>query len=191
MTQHAEHVVLVNSLNEKLGLADKATVHTEDTPMHRAFSLFLFNARGELLIQQRSFAKKTWPGAWSNSCCGHPQDGESFEAAAARRLSFELGIEAKPESAHIIVPDYTYRYARYGVVEHEFCPILVMFKDAVPQPNPDEVAAFEWMDWREFQALMAAPNDFSEWCVEETHLLSQNKKFLDLFDQHVALVSEN
>ena len=92
MHTEEEHVVLVDENNVVLGTTPKATVHTDNTPLHRGFSVFLFNDKNELLLQQRSHLKKTWPLAWSNSCCGHPALNESNEDAVKRRVQFELGI---------------------------------------------------------------------------------------------------
>ena len=86
-----EEVVLVNDHDVPIGTAPKATVHSQETPLHRGFSVFLFNQYGELLLQKRAFGK-TFAGLWSNSCCGHPRKEESYEEAAKRRLKEELSI---------------------------------------------------------------------------------------------------
>src|SRR5438067_12237108 len=88
-----EEVVLVNEQNEPVGTSEKLVTHNSQTPLHRGFSVFLFNTNGELLLQQRSSKKKTWPLVWSNSCCGHPQLNETSIDAAKRRLRHELGIK--------------------------------------------------------------------------------------------------
>ncbi len=176
-----EQVVLVDAQNRELGLADKATVHTSNTPMHRAFSLFMFNSRGQLLLQQRAKSKKTWPGVWSNSVCGHPLPDESFTAAIKRRAYYELGLPISESSIEMIVPDYTYRYEYKGVVEHEFCPVFVVQTDAKPKANADEVAATRWVDWADFVAETKQPNTYSEWCVEETGLLEKNPAFRQFY----------
>lgn len=180
-----EHVVLVDEQNNKLGLADKYEVHTHQTPLHRAFSLFMFNTNGELLLQQRADSKKTWPNVWSNSVCGHPADGESFEAAAKRRADYELGIELGVSDIHMILPDYRYRYEHLGVVENEFCPVLVAFGKYIPSPNPNEVQAVRWVRWAEFLNELSKPNKYSEWCQEEAELLSKNDVFNKLYADHV------
>jgi len=90
-----ELVVLVDDADTEIGTMPKSEVHTLDTPLHRAFSLFLFRkSDGKLLLQQRSHAKKTWPLVWSNTCCGHPGPGEERIDAVARRLGRELGMQA-------------------------------------------------------------------------------------------------
>ena len=167
-----ELVVLVDEQDRPQGTVPKAGLHTGDTPLHRAFSLFIFNAAGELLLQQRSTKKVAFPLVWSNSCCGHPLPDESYQNAASRRAAFELGLQGlKPE---IAVPHYVYRAEMQGIVENEFCPVLTAVTDKEPVPNPDEVEAFRWIGWKEWvQEVTDHPERYSPWCVEETTLLEE------------------
>ncbi|HLA96454.1 MAG TPA: isopentenyl-diphosphate Delta-isomerase, partial [Pyrinomonadaceae bacterium] len=141
-------VVLVDESDRVIGSALKREVHHSQTPLHRGFSVFLFNGRGELLLQQRALTKQTWPGIWSNSCCGHPMPDETVEAAAERRLKFELGLSNI--DLMIALPDFRYRAEKDGVIENEFCPVLFGFTDQQPRVNPDEVEAVRWIDWKQF-----------------------------------------
>ena len=125
-----EYVVLVDKYNNLLRVAPKLESHHHNTPLHRGFSLFLFNERGELLLQQRSSRKKTWPLVWSNSCCGHPMLDESSLEAAKRRLDYELGIS--DADIFEIVPDFRYKVELNGIVENEICPILVGIHRLIP-----------------------------------------------------------
>lgn len=186
-----EHVVLVSEQDEELGLAEKATVHTTETPLHRAFSLFLFNSKGELLLQQRAHHKKTWPGIWSNSVCGHPQRGESYTAAAQRRLSFELGLDIPASEIHMMLPNYRYRYEHKGVIENEFCPVMAVFADVEPKPNPEEVAETRWIPWQQFLSDIQQDNEYSEWCVEEAQLLQEKPEFRNLLEDFTRQPSGN
>jgi len=170
-----EHVVLVDDDNTPMGTARKRDVHHAATPLHRGFSVFLFDRRGQTLLQQRSFRKPTWPGAWSNACCGHPQLHEPTLDAMHRRLEEELGL-ANVELT-VLLPDYRYRFARNGIVENEFCPVAVGVTDAGLQPNPDEVQALRWKPWAAFLAETTREHDYSEWCVEEAHLLANDPAF--------------
>lgn len=170
--ENEERVVLVDEHNQPIGTAPKDQVHSAHTPLHRAFSVFLFNPAGLLLLQQRSFHKKTWPGEWSNSCCGHPLPGESIEEAARRRLALELGLYEV--DLQIALPDYRYRAEKDGVVENEICPVLIGFTGQSPRPNPEEVAAVEWVDWETFlAAIKNGTRALSPWCREEALLLHE------------------
>lgn len=175
-----EVVVLVDEDNKVRGTAPKSSVHTAETPLHRAFSLFLFDRKGRLLLQQRSLSKKTWPGVWSNSVCGHPGLDESNVDAAKRRLSHELRMGA----THIeeLAP-YRYCFTRDGVMENEICPIIVGLTLDQPNPNGDEVEATRWVPWQEFLAeIRAHPGTYSEWCEEEAEILDASPRFHELLE---------
>lgn len=88
-----EHVVLLDEQDKPSGTLEKYAAHTLNTPLHLAFSCWLFNKDGQLLVTRRSLSKKAWPGVWTNSVCGHPQQGETTEEAIIRRCRFELGVE--------------------------------------------------------------------------------------------------
>ncbi|PIT89137.1 MAG: isopentenyl-diphosphate Delta-isomerase [Candidatus Levybacteria bacterium CG10_big_fil_rev_8_21_14_0_10_36_7] len=177
-----ENVVLVDEENKILGIMPKSEVHQKGTPLHRAFSIFVFNEYGELLLQQRSSKKKTWPLVWSNSCCGHPQIDESNIDAARRRLFDELGI--KLDVIEEVSP-YRYKFSRDGIMENEICPILVGFvnKSTFIKVNSDEVENIRWVKWSDWlKDVEKKFNGYSPWCIEETFILSKNKKFKQLLD---------
>jgi len=169
-----ELVVLVDENNNEIGTAPKDTVHTKNTPLHRAFSLFFFNSKKELLLTRRADTKKTFPGVWTNSVCGHPGPGEKVIEAAKRRLYDELGITGVEVKE---VSPYRYRFAdKNGIVENEICPILVAFSDANPKVNPEEVDEWEWMDWKEFLAeIQNNPDKYSPWSINEAAILKKLK----------------
>lgn len=169
-----EEVVLVDEKNRVLGTMPKAEAHHAKTPLHRGFSLFLFNEQGELLLQQRSHEKKTWPGIWSNSCCGHPALNESNTDAAKRRLAFELGMGA---AAVEEAAPYRYQFEHLGIRENEICPILIGRTTGEPRPNPAEVAATRWMNWEEFLTdTKKHPDAYAPWCVEEAAILASGSR---------------
>ncbi len=158
-----ELVVLVDELNQEIGTLPKAEIHSDHTPLHRAFSVFLFNDQNEVLLQQRSVLKKTWPLMWSNSCCGHPLPGEKTEDAIRRRVQFELGI-SKIEGLHEVLPDFRYRAERGGIVENEICPVWVGNTTQNPLLNSAEVEAYRWWDWNAFVSeIEQFPERYSEW----------------------------
>jgi len=174
-----EEVVLVDEENRVLGTTPKASVHGATTPLHRGFSTFVFNRAGELLLQQRSREKKTWPLVWSNSVCGHPALNESNVDAAKRRLAFELGMHAAFIEE---VSPYRYQFVRFDVMENENCPILVGFSAEQPRINPEEVEAIRWISCEEFlKEIKDKPGTYSEWCEEEVQILASHPRFLELY----------
>lgn len=180
-----ELVILVDSNNNTIGTAPKSKVHTANTPLHRGFSVFLFNSLGELLLQQRSKRKKTFPLVWSNTCCGHPGVGETAEDAARRRLKEELDIKA--DTVHMILPDYRYRAEMNGLVENELCPVIVAFSDQKPSFNTAEVENIRWIPWKQFiHQAKHSPEKYSPWSTEEALLLAKNHKFQILYSQHTT-----
>lgn len=172
MTASEELVVLTDEHGAPIGTAPKATVHTEDTPLHLAFSCYLRDSTGQLLVTRRSLAKLTWPGIWTNSMCGHPAPGESFEDAIVRRANVELGL---PQGALIdatcILPDFSYRATdSSGVVEWEICPVFQarLAPGHAVAPSPAEVDSFEWIHPKNLiSAVARAPFAFSPWMVEQ------------------------
>ena len=184
-----EYVVLVDENNQPIGTQPKSEVHHADTPLHRGFSLFVFDESGNLLIQQRSANKVTWPLVWSNSFCGHPKLDESPQSAARRRLSDELNLTV--EVIDEVLPDYRYRSTYRGICENEFCPVMVTWTENKPRPNPAEVGAIDWISWSDFVGEIMKGNDhayvdFSPWCLEETKLLCESTRFQDLWSQFVG-----
>ncbi|MBF8249976.1 MAG: idi [Candidatus Levybacteria bacterium] len=180
-----EEVVLVDNNNNVLGSAPKLETHSGNTPLHRGFSVFLLNSRGELLLQQRSHTKKTFPLIWSNSLCGHLMLNESSVQAAKRRMPYEIGID--DVEIFEIIPDYRYRVEMNGVWENEICPILVCFTDKKPAINKDEVENIRWIKWQDFlKEIDDKNNTYSMWSKEEAKLLSANKKFQNLFSHHIS-----
>lgn len=168
-------VVLVDEMDNQVGVMDKSRVHHKNTPLHRAFSVFIYRpspkaSERQVLVQRRALSKKTWPGVWSNSCCGHPLPGESYEAAVKRRGRYELGVEIKDLKK---VADYRYRFERDGVVENEICPVFVAKIVGGVKPNFDEVEEIKWVGWEEFlnELKTDKTNKWSEWCKEEVKLI--------------------
>lgn len=137
-----EQVVLVNEKDEKIGLMGKQEAH-EKALLHRAFSVFIFNKKGELMLQRRALDKYHSPGLWANTCCSHQRDGESSIHAGKRRLMEEMGFETdlKEATTFIYKADFD-----NGLTEHELDHILIGHYDGVPNLNPEEVADWKWME---------------------------------------------
>lgn len=174
-----EHVVLVDEKNKVLGTKSKAKVHGETTPLHRAFSVFIFDNNNRLLLQQRAKHKKAWPLIWSNSCCGHPMLEESNVEAVKRRCKFELGIEV----VHILeVAPYRYCFSYQDVMENEICPIFVARYKGDINININEVQSTQWINWEEWlQQVEFSPSQYSPWCVEESNILRDSQLFNNWF----------
>ena len=137
-----EHVVLVDSNDKELGTEEKIAAH-KAAKLHRAFSIFVFNRDGKLLLQQRAAGKYHGAGLWSNTVCSHPRPGESIEAAAHRKLKQELGFDCALKERF----SFVYKVdMRNGLWEHEFDHVLVGSFDAKPKPNPEEVQQCRWAD---------------------------------------------
>lgn len=146
-----------------IGSAEKATIHTQTTPLHLAFSCHVFNAAGQVLITRRALSKATWPGVWSNSFCGHPAPGEAIEDAIRRRAERELGLTL--ERIETVLPDFRYRAVdASGVVENEICPVYRAVTHDEPNPQADEIEEYAWVDPEAFaQSVAATPVAFSPW----------------------------
>lgn len=158
-------MVLVDETGAAIGTAEKITVHTSDTPLHRAFSCHVFSSAGRVLVTRRALGKLTWPGVWTNSFCGHPGPDEQVEAAIRRRAQRELGLAIG--DLEVVLPDFRYRAVdASGIVENELCPVFRATVEVDPVPAADEVAEWAWIhpdDLRE--AVEAAPFAFSPWLV--------------------------
>jgi isopentenyl-diphosphate Delta-isomerase len=165
MAEDPEQVVLLDNDGKVVGSADKATVHTAETPLHLAFSCHVFDAKSRVLVTRRALSKTTWAGVWTNSFCGHPAPGETQEAAIARRASHELGITVN--SIELVLPDFRYRAIdASGIVENEICPVYRAISTDAVHANPDEVSEWEWVDPATLTAAAgAAPYAFSPWLV--------------------------
>lgn len=173
----SEQIVLVDKQGNPIGQAEKLSSHHDDTPLHLAFSCYVFNDKGEFLVTQRAHEKKVWPGVWTNSVCGHPTPGETMTDAIKRRLAYELGMKA--QTPELLVPDYIYKTPPFkGVIEHEFCPIFATRAVSQPHPNAEEVADYKWVQWSDFVRSAKSDNqdEWSWWCKDQLRILEKSSK---------------
>jgi isopentenyl-diphosphate Delta-isomerase len=156
-----DQLIVVDIHDRDIGSLAKADAHRGSGTLHRAFSLFVFNPAGELLVQQRAKTKRLWPGYWSNSCCSHPRRGETMSEAIHRRLSEELALRAELEFL------FKFRYhAQYDSngAEYELCWVYAGCSAEWPQPNADEIAAWRYVTPRALRTEIAsAPETFTPW----------------------------
>lgn len=171
MTDPREQVVLLSDAGEPIGVADKANVHGTDTPLHLAFSCHVFDTDGRILVTRRALTKRTWPGVWTNSFCGHPAPGETMTDAVARRARRELGITLGDVVS--VLPQFRYRATdASGVVEHEVCPVFTATTTDAVNAAPDEVVEHAWVEPRALiAAVEATPWAFSPWLTLQLPLL--------------------
>lgn len=161
----AEHVVLLDDQGRAIGTALKSSVHGFDTALHLAFSCHVMNDEGKVLVTRRALGKKTWPGVWTNSFCGHPKPAEPVLTAVHRRAEYELGLTLT--DLELALPLFRYRAVdASGIVEHEVCPVYTARATDEPTPNPLEVADAQWVDPGDLAAsIERTPWAFSPWLV--------------------------
>ena len=156
-----EQLILVDSEDQVIGYASKGGCHDGEGVLHRAFSVFLFNDAGELLLQQRGSEKRLWPGYWANSCCSHPRRGETMAEATQRRVQEELGLSS--ELTFLFKFEY---HASFGVLgsEHELCSVYVGRCVGEARPNRTEIEATRFISVSDLdRALEQEPDRYSPW----------------------------
>ncbi|MBD5784589.1 isopentenyl-diphosphate Delta-isomerase [Cellulosimicrobium terreum] len=169
----ADHVVTVDDVGHRTGTFARSAVHTTETPLHLAFSCYVLDDAGRLLVTRRALAKRTWPGVWTNSFCGHPRWTETTEESIARHARHELGFDVT--DLEVAVPGFRYRAVdASGVVENEICPVYTARAAGDVAPNPDEVMEHAWVDPRAVVlAARATPWAFSPWMVLQVAALAE------------------
>ncbi len=155
-----EQVILVDNTDNEIGVMEKMETH-EKALLHRAFSVFIFNNKGEMLLQQRAFSKYHSGGLWTNSCCSHPRPNENTLAAAERRLFEELGFKT---SLHKIF-DFTYKAAfDNGLVEHEFDHVYYGLYNGPIEINEFEVCDVTYKNMDEIKfSMQEDPDKYTVW----------------------------
>jgi isopentenyl-diphosphate delta-isomerase type 1 len=164
-------VVLVDDDGVPLGTAPKSTVHHDATPLHLAFSCYVVDDAGRLLVTTRAASKPSFPGVVTNTVCGHPLPAEPLDEAVRRRARDELGVEVA--DVRLVLPRFRYRAAMNGIVEHELCPVFVARAAGTDlAADPEEVDDARWVPWAEFSVdVLAGRLSVSPWCAEQVPLL--------------------
>jgi len=162
----SDSLILVDETDREVGHMSKAQCHLGRGTLHRAFSLLIFNAAGDLLLQQRSASKRLWPRYWSNSCCSHPRQAESMETAIHRRLHEELGLRS---ALHFLYKfQYQAQFDEAGA-ENELCSVFIGRSTDPVRVDRSEILAWRWIDPATLQAELAVggADKFTPWFMLE------------------------
>lgn len=160
-----EQVILVDEHGREIGSAEKLEAHRDGGKLHLAFSILLFNGKGETLLQRRAKLKYHFGGLWTNACCGHPRPGELLAEAAHRRLHEELGIDT--ELREILSFLYRATDPNSGLSEHEVDHVFVGRLDQEPRPDPEEIDDLRWIEPAELERDVAAhPERYTPWFAQ-------------------------
>ena len=164
-------VVLLDDAGHPSGVAPRLTVHGRHTPLHLAFSCYLLNPEGQILVTRRALSKRTWPGVWTNACCGHPRPEEPLPQAVTRRVGQELG--ARVTDIRVLLPDFRYQAVdASGIRENEVCPVFAARLEGTLDPDPGEVMEHRWVDPGALaQVAATAPWLLSPWSATQIGLL--------------------
>ena len=172
-----EQVVLVDEQDHPIGLMEKQAAHI-GPHLHRAFSVFIFNSEGELLMQQRALSKYHSPGLWTNTCCSHPRDGETLAEATSRRLMEEMGMRCEMHEV------YTFIYKApvgQGLTEHEFDHVWIGRSDDTPQINREEVESWKYMSLSDLKKdIQLHPELYTEWFKITFEEMSRHAELLGI-----------
>ncbi|HTW37379.1 MAG TPA: isopentenyl-diphosphate Delta-isomerase [Steroidobacteraceae bacterium] len=171
----SEPLILVDECDREVGHLSKALCHTGRGVLHRAFSLLIFNAAGELLLQRRAPTKRLWPLYWSNSCCSHPRRNEPMESAIHRRLHEELGIRCPLR--YLFKFEYQAQYGATGA-EHELCSVYIGRHGGPLRVNRNEIDSWRWIAPEALEEEMrgAAAPGFTPWFELEWHRISREHR---------------
>jgi len=160
MTRSEEKVILVNENDKEIGAEEKIKAHHEGK-LHRAFSIFVFNSKGRLLLQRRAKSKYHSGGLWTNTCCSHPRPGESLERAIHRRLKEEMGFDCELKE----IFSFTYKAKLdNNLFENEYDHVFMGKFDGNPTPNTEEVDEWKWVNLKELKKdIQKNPDNYSYW----------------------------
>lgn len=155
-----DSIILVDEKDREVGKGEKMKVHQEGL-LHRAFSIFVFNSRGELLLQKRARGKYHSGGLWTNTCCSHPRAGEKLEDAIHRRLKEEMGFDCPLKEAFSFI--YKVKFEN-GLYEHEYDHVFIGRCEVKPIPNPEEYEEWKWVSLEELKKdIKRSPEKYTYW----------------------------
>lgn len=155
-----ENVILVDEQDNAIGVMDKMEAHQKGI-LHRAFSIIIFNSKGEMLIQKRANSKYHSGGLWTNACCSHPLPEETMKEATRRRLNYEMGIDLEPDFAYKFI--YNIPLDK-NLIEHEFDHVFTATYDGIPVVNSEEVEDWKFMNVSSLKEdVQANPNRYTHW----------------------------
>lgn len=178
----SEPLILVDENDKIVGHKDKASCHKGKGTLHRAFSIFIFNSKGQLLLQKRSDTKRLWPLYWSNSCCSHPRKNEETPVAATRRLQQELGMQTTLRYL------YKFQYhAQYDVTgaEHELCSVFIGSSDDPVLVNHNEISDWRFVKPEQLTAeITKHPDQFTPWLKLEWEYILKHHR--DALQEHLS-----
>lgn len=165
-----ELVVLLDDAGRRIGTAPKSEVHHGSTPLHLAFSCYLFDDADRVLLTRRALAKRAFPGIWTNSVCGHPGPEEHMRDAVTRRASEELGVDIA--DLRCVLPDFRYHAIDAGgVAENEVCPVFCARATGSLNVDPAEIMDTAWVSWDQLRTAVQLPWAISPWAAEQVPLL--------------------
>ena len=157
-----ETVILVDEKDNPVGYDEKLRAHSNGGKLHRAFSIFVFNSKGELLLQQRAKSKHTFRSLWTNPCCSHPRKGEQLEKAAHRKLQQEFGFDTDLHEEFSFI--YKATDQESSLTEHEFDHVFTGRFDGIPKPNPEEIQDWKWITTGNLKRdLKTHPGNYTPW----------------------------
>ena len=167
-----EYIILVDDNDTECGIIEKMAAHRLGL-LHRAFSVFIFNKKGELLLQQRADSKYHSPGCWSNTCCSHPRRGETVAEAVKRRLNEEMGLSCSTKFLYSFI--YNEKLSN-GLIEHEYDHVYLGISDDLPAPEKTEVKSWKYMGATELcEDINRGPEKYTIWfkhCIQDVLALA-------------------
>lgn len=175
-----QQVILVDKNNRRIGVEEKLKAH-KDGRLHRAFSIFVFNSDGKLLLQQRAKSKYHSECLWSNTVCSHPRPNETYIQATHRRLKEEMNFDCKLKKMFCFIYSTGFKN---GLIENEYDCVFIGKYDKDPIPNPDEIMDYKWVDLNWLRKdIIANPNNYSVWLG-----IALDKMFDDSIKQALSIL---